>query len=78
MRIDVRTDAVPGAGAEGNVAERMSSVFRHEALRIEFVWLRKVLRVHVYVLYADDDRATARQHHIRCNEKQQDGGVNCL
>lgn len=68
MRISERTDAVPGASAEGNVAEGMPPIGRHEALRFELVWLREVFRVHVHVLYADDDRAPTRQHHIRCNE----------
>lgn len=64
MRTGERTDAVPGAGAEGQVAERMACVLRGEALRFEVEWLGEVRRVHVHVLYADDDRAPARQHHI--------------
>jgi hypothetical protein len=77
MRIGELTNAVPGAGAEGNVAERMSTVVLHEAFRFELAWLREVLRVHMHVLYANDDRAPTRQHHIRCNEKQ-DGDANCM
>jgi hypothetical protein len=64
-----RTDAVPGAGAEGHVAEGVASVFRQEALRTEGVWVLEVLRVHVHVPYADDDRASGGQHNIRCNQK---------
>jgi hypothetical protein len=68
------TDAVPGAGAKGHVAEGMAPVLRQEALRSERVRVREVRGVHMHVLNADDDGTSGGQHNIRCNQKQ-DGGA---